>query len=174
MEADIQTLCLLGLLLSILEDDIVAVNRQLLILQSLAGPLSSSCVKPIAFTQLCCQAHVRCCFDQTIIAGNLLLFRSAPILFHIVEHHAVQGASVQMILLLLLHWRLLLARVKIERIKLLLHRLWVRISCLITGVGTCLHKVTLDFKRNRISLILNTVFTDSAQSRVFEAEELVS
>ena len=69
-----------------------------------------------------------------------------------------------MILLLLLHWRLLLACVKIERIKLLLHRLWVRISCLITGVGTCLHKVTLYFKRDRISLILNTVFTDSAQS----------
>ena len=148
MQAAIHTLCLLGLLLSILEDDIIAVNRKLLILQSLSGSLSSSCVEPIALAQLCCQAHVRCCFDQAIIAGNLLLFRSAPILFHIVEHHAVQGASVQMILLLLLQWRLLLAHVKIERIKLLLHRLWVRISCLITGVCTCLYKVTLNFERD--------------------------
>lgn len=148
METAIHALCLLGLLLSILEDDIIAVNRKLLILQSLPGSLSSSCVEPIALAQLCCQAHVRCCFDQTIIAGNLLLFRSAPILFHVVEHHAVQGASVQMILLLLLQWRLLLASVEVERIKLLLHHLWVRISCLITGVGACLHKVTLNFERN--------------------------
>ena len=148
MEATIHALCLLGLLLSILEDDIIAVNRKLLILQSLPGSLSSSCVEPIALAQLCCQAHVRCCFDQTIIAGNLLLFRSAPILFHVVEHHAVQGASMQMILLLLLQWGLLLASVEVERIKLLLHHLWVRISCLITRVGTCLHKVTLNFERN--------------------------